>query len=244
MLFFVHEKMAVVDISYLSRFFCGIFQGETKLRNKIIYALVFILVVTLFFGTITKALPENLLEPENPILTEVSELITNVAEKSGANETMEDDLQFGSELDEEEKPEEEEPPKEEPEEQKPDNEETGDDIPEEDKEISEEQPPEKEENSEDVKQDGNGESGEQDEQNPNKGEEGKIPTEGGEDTSDNPGTGEVPGKDEHGLVTDLYDRVILFSELEDDMLHFYAYYSDTSIDADIRVNYKIGRAHV
>ncbi len=39
-------------------------------------------------------------------------------------------------------------------------------------------------------------------------------------------------------MTDLYDRILLFSEVKEDTLKFYAYYSDSDIDAEIKVNYK------
>lgn len=41
-----------------------------------------------------------------------------------------------------------------------------------------------------------------------------------------------------GLVTDLESKIITFSELQNDTLTFYAYYSDATVSANIRVNYK------
>lgn len=43
---------------------------------------------------------------------------------------------------------------------------------------------------------------------------------------------------EAGLITDLQSKMITCSELENDTLFFYAYYSDATVDADVRVNYK------
>ena len=41
-----------------------------------------------------------------------------------------------------------------------------------------------------------------------------------------------------GLVTDLQSKIITCSEIENDILAFYAYYSDATVEANIRVNYK------
>ena len=47
-----------------------------------------------------------------------------------------------------------------------------------------------------------------------------------------------PGDEKTGLVTDLQSKIITFSELQEDTLDFYAYYSDATVEANIRVNYK------
>ncbi|MBO4359603.1 MAG: DUF4430 domain-containing protein [Eubacteriaceae bacterium] len=77
-----------------------------------------------------------------------------------------------------------------------------------------------------------------------------TPSDGGQSGTDEPGTGEDPsgggnsggedpgGSDEDGLVTDLVSRTITFSELVDDTLEFYAYYSDPKVNANIRVTYR------
>ncbi|MBO5303425.1 MAG: hypothetical protein J6A92_05190 [Lachnospiraceae bacterium] len=41
-----------------------------------------------------------------------------------------------------------------------------------------------------------------------------------------------------GIVTDLYDRIIVQSELQEDLFSFYVYYADPTVNANIRVNYK------
>ena len=63
------------------------------------------------------------------------------------------------------------------------------------------------------------------------------PGDGGEE--DGPATpGDSGGTDGAGLVTDLTSRIITFSELEDDTLNFYAYYSDIRVKSDIVVKYR------
>lgn len=82
------------------------------------------------------------------------------------------------------------------------------------------------------------------------GDKTPVPSDGGGGSSDDPGSGDDPsgggdsgdedphGSDEDGLVTDLTSRTITFSELTDDTLYFYAYYSDPLVNANIRVNYR------
>lgn len=81
------------------------------------------------------------------------------------------------------------------------------------------------------------------------GDKTPVPSDGGGSSSEDPGSGDDPsggdsgGEDPHGsgedgLVTDLTSRTITFSELTDDMLFFYAYYSDPTVNANVRVNYR------
>lgn len=53
-----------------------------------------------------------------------------------------------------------------------------------------------------------------------------------------PPGGSGSGDVKHGIVTDLYNHIITTSELTNDTLHFYAYYSDPSVDAKLTVNYR------
>lgn len=61
-----------------------------------------------------------------------------------------------------------------------------------------------------------------------------------EDTSENKKEDEDTKNDnsDAGLVTDLQSKIITCSEIENDTLNFYAYYSDATVNANIRVNYK------
>ena len=73
--------------------------------------------------------------------------------------------------------------------------------------------------------------GTEDSEEPDTQEDSEVP-ESPEDT-------EAQEEDENaGLVTDLESKIITFSELSDDTLNFYAYYSDATVDANIKVNYK------
>ncbi|NLY73197.1 MAG: DUF4430 domain-containing protein [Tissierellia bacterium] len=68
--------------------------------------------------------------------------------------------------------------------------------------------------------------------------ESDNPGQGGEEDLEGPLIGDEPGEDEAGLVTDLFNGIILTSEIDSDILNFYAYYSDPRVDANLRVNYK------
>lgn len=197
--------------------------------------LAFVIVAAAF----TWMLPEHMVEPENPIRTEAEELKVDVRMQDGVSDAQsENELQGEDEQEEQEEADtrqeeiaEEEP--EQPPEQPPEKE----TVVEENKEVSEELPPELGE-SEKTNGEGQGDTGENSENVPGTDESGKLPAEGGDETIDESGTGETPGEDEHGLVTDLYSRIITFSELENDTISFYAYYSDASVDAQIKVNCK------
>lgn len=204
------------------------------MKKKIIRWIASAMVFLLLIGLIAHAFPNQTIEPDNPIKQEAAELKTDIRSTGGGSDSEDDDLsgegegedseeQDDVEKNQEEKlEEEEEETPEDQEEEKPEDQESEND-------------PEDQKPSENK---GDGENGDQDSSNPDKDEKGDQPTEGGDETIEGPGTGEEPGEDEHGLVTDLYDRIILFSEVENDTLNFYAYYSDASVDANIRVNYK------
>lgn len=83
------------------------------------------------------------------------------------------------------------------------------------------------------------------EKNPSSKEEedGTVPEDGGNEDQENPGTGKTPDINEPGLVTDLYSRIISFSQLEEDTLSFYVYFSDPTVNADIKVNYRHKNDH-
>lgn len=78
--------------------------------------------------------------------------------------------------------------------------------------------------------DGNG-AEEEDGEEPDTEEDSEVP--------ETPEATEAQDEDENaGLVTDLESKIITFSELSDNTLNFYAYYSDATVDANIKVNYK------
>lgn len=78
--------------------------------------------------------------------------------------------------------------------------------------------------------DGNG-AEEEDGEEPDTEEDSEVP--------ETPEATEAQDEDENaGLVTDLESKIVTFSELSDNTLNFYAYYSDATVDANIKVNYK------
>ena len=210
---------------------------KKRLTKGAAYLLLLIVFVTSIFG----AIPKELVEPENPLVTKTEELKVDIRTTSGAASTEQSDIELESQTMSEEdskessddhtpeEPEEPETPPEDP------PEEENEDEPSE--EISEELEPEKDE-GEGASEEISGENGETDPNLPGNNESGETPNENGDEIQNTPGTGEEPGEDEHGLVTDLKSGIILFSQLNEDTLRFYAYYSDSSIDANIKVNYK------
>ena len=69
---------------------------------------------------------------------------------------------------------------------------------------------------------------------------GDKPSDSGEKPDqqpDEPGADPNPDEEAH-LVTDLKNGIITFSQLKNDTLKFYAYYSDRSVNANIKVNYR------
>lgn len=64
------------------------------------------------------------------------------------------------------------------------------------------------------------------------------PGENGGTEIEDPGNGDEDNENEPGLVTNLYNRIITVPELEEDRFEFYVYYSDPSVNANIRVNYR------
>ena len=59
-----------------------------------------------------------------------------------------------------------------------------------------------------------------------------------EDNEEEPQEDTTDENSNTGLVTDLQSKIITCSEIENDILAFYAYYSDATVEANIRVNYK------
>ena len=183
--------------------------------------------------------------PENPLITEVASLSADISMQSGASL----DSQASNEVTGIENEEPEDDSQNEPQENNLENniEEPVEETTEEVTEEPTETPKEETEEVSDTQTPEDSDTGENDTENNEAGENGDnssgenssdTPSDAGENTENQPGTGEEPGEDEHGLVTNLSSKIVLFSELENDTLGFYAYYSDRSIDADVKVNFK------
>ena len=199
----------------------------------------FVLVLLMLITSIAMAIPKGVVEPENPLVTKTEELKVDIRTASGASSNEKTEMELESQSMSEEQSTESEQSEETPPEQPPQEPETPPEETDEQEseDISEELEPKQEEGkgaSEEV----SGETEKTDPNLPGNNESGETPNENGDELQDNPGTGEAPDKDEHGLVTDLKSGIILFSQLNNDTLKFYAYYSDRSIDADVKVNYK------
>ena len=200
-----------------------------KMKQKnTIRTVAVLLILVLFAAGISWALPGHHVEPENPLITEVASLSADISMQSGASA----DSQAAEEETGNESSDAENEPQSDSSEATP-NEETIEDTTE---ETSEDLPPEETEDGD--SKEVPGDDGEEGEDPPDDDDSGETPPDNGEDPEDEPGPGEEPDEDEHGLVTDLSNRIILFSELENDTLGFYAYYSDRTVDAGIKVNYK------
>ena len=209
-------------------------------KKKLIRGISFILILTLFLAGIVWAVPNHTVEPDNPLVTKADDLRVDISMQGGASldsESTEEIAGIQADSSESEQENQEDLQEEMPEEETTEEEIKEEQELEETEEISEELPPETEE-GEDISENVQGEEGEKDEELPGDNETGENPSENGDMTEEQPGTGEEPGEDEHGLVTDLSNRIVMFSELENDTLGFYAYYSDKTINADIKVNYK------
>lgn len=195
------------------------------MKNKAAKILIFILTIILLIYIAVEVFPKTTIKPENPIKTETSLLKVGIDTQSGMLSTSENEENNAESGENSDVPEE-------------DQEIPEEESMEEDQEDSEEEPPEE---NEEGSEHGTGSTEKNDqktENHPGENEDGNIPTEGGNENINKPGTGEEPGADEEGLVTDLYNRILLFSELADDTLEFYAYYSDEKVDSNIKVNYK------
>lgn len=192
-------------------------------------------------GSFSWILPNNRIEPENPMVVFADELEIENLGLGASNSSSETNAQEDSEKQQDEEQEEkdeqdQQDQQKEQEEQEKQEEKQEEQIEEQELENIEQndnrqQPGEDSGKAEEGNQikDGNGEAIEGD---------GDIPSDKGDQGTENPGEGDDTGDDDPGLVTDLYNRIIAISELEEDVLHFYAYYSDKKVDANIRVNYK------
>ena len=194
------------------------------------------MIVILFMFGIFHALPEHTVEPDNPLITEVASLSADISMQSGASsDSQATEEVSGTATEDSNEASAEELPEEESAEETLEEETIEEETPEkESEEVSEELSPDETEpgdKTEETEGEINDNSSEED-------ESGETPSDNGENTEDNPGTGDEPGEEEHGLITNLSSRIILFSELENDTLGFYAYYSDRTIDSDLKVNYK------
>ena len=189
-------------------------------RNKI-RGIAFLAAWILLVASVAWILPGERVEPENPLTTEAEPLKTDFQMSDGAGKAdteLPGDGQ-GQQGDNEQQNESQQ-------EQKEDSE-----------EISEDLPPEPDE-GEQAESEQQGDTGENSDKIPGTDQSGTKPTENGDKNNENPGNGEKPGETEAGLITDLYSQVLTFSELKNDTIPFYAYYSEPKVDAQIKVNYR------
>ena len=172
----------------------------------------FVLVLLMLITSIAMAIPKGVVEPENPLVTKTEELKVDIRTASGASSNEKTEMELESQSMSEEQSTESEQSEETPPEQPPQEPETPPEETDEQEseDISEELEPKQEEGkgaSEEV----SGETEKTDPNLPGNNESGETPNENGDELQDNPGTGEAPDKDEHGLVTDLKSGIILFS---------------------------------
>lgn len=199
-------------------------------KNRIRFIAV-LMILVLFVVGISWVLPNNTVEPENPIITEVASLSADISMQSGASS----DSQSTEEVTGTESQDSENEPQSDSAEETPKNE-TVEETTEETEEISKKLPPEEAEEGE--SEEASEEEGDKANDQTEEDASGDTASDTGDEPEEEPGPGEEPGEDEHGLVTDLSSRIILFSELKNDTLGFYAYYSDRTVDAQLKVNYK------
>lgn len=180
-----------------------------------------LLAVILIWGGLFWILSADKVEPNSPIAVKADNLRVELMESGGPSEENDLSSDFDSETEEpqEENEESAQEPEEAPEQQL-DEQQESDEQDDSEKKDDSETSDEKENGNEEV-EDGNQEPGDQ-----------------GNQDIDQPGNGNQDQEDAPGLVTDLYSRIITVSELENNVLHFYAYYSDEEVDAQIKVNYK------
>lgn len=208
---------------------------KRRLKQIIIYLLILIL----FTGSISWILPDQKTEPQNPLVAEASALTADIRNESGAAEELEAEDQAESTQTEESdgQHENQSNAKKEPEQKMTDEEttETPDTQPSDMEDKTKDEENSDLENSEESSDE---EGGEKDSDLSENNGNGEDSSDQGDTTIKEPGTGDAPGEEEHGLVTDLSNRIVKFSELSNDTLNFYAYYSDKTIDANIKVNYR------
>ncbi|MEE1196580.1 MAG: hypothetical protein UHS54_06860 [Lachnospiraceae bacterium] len=194
---------------------------NTLKKKKMIRPLAFLLIFIIFFSSIALGMRKNRVEPDNPLLTEADELKVDISQTGGAQEADQEESGQQSEEEQEEQEKPEETPPEEPPENEPEEADEG--------KTDEAQPPEAETDNRNTGEKGNNSSDEDNSQD--------TPSDGGNENQNDPGPGEG-NENEPGLVTDLYSRIITYSELENNTLNFYVYYSDPTVDANIKVNYR------
>ena len=214
-----------------------------KNKSRIIAS---VLIAVLFVVSLFNGIPEKRVEPENPLITKADVLKTDLKSTAGGKKAETDEQavnsQDGNDDQTDQKQEEASQEKEKNEDSKEEKEEEN---PEEQRENENNNDADQNQTDQEQKDNGNsndetvaGDQGENNSKNPGKNESGQIPDDTGDKKDDRPGSGDQPGEKEEGLITDLYSRIITVSELEQDTIKFYAYYSDADVDANIKVNYK------
>lgn len=212
----------------------------TKYKKQIIRLMGILLTIVMIGGCFSGILKSDRKEPKNPITVRAEELKAEVLDGKAALD-LEEETNEGSdqseESEEDSQSEKKEEEKEEEEEEKDEEEEQEEDPDKEPEEKPEKKPekkpddgaPESDENKKDETPDGDPED-----------TDGETPDDEGETPDDNSDTGDDDGADTGGLVTDLSSKIITFEELKNDMLYFYAYYSDVTVDSNIKVSYRHG----
>ncbi len=224
------------------------------MKKKKIRIIALILMIALVLVGLTQVLPQNKTEPGNPLLTQAEPLKTEQNTGTGGAETQGDAQTAGGEEQDQTQQEQNASDQEDSSQEEQQQEQT--------EQENQNQPEQTQENASqsgtdrsnstqtgnqqnaqtsdgNASQNGNaGQNGTPDSQNPGTDDSGKLPEDNGGQNTDQPGNGENPGETEESLITDLYSRIITTSELSDDTLAFYAYYSDEKVAANIKVNYR------
>ena len=193
-----------------------------------------VLIMALLVFSLVRVLPQKKVEPDNPLITKADILKTEQNTQSGGSsgQTDEQALSGGSQDSDQNDQTKEETAQ--GNEQKDDSSQT--DQTQKSQDTGNEQ--QNQVQADQKTPENQGQTGENNSSNPGTDDNGNIPGDNGDHNTDNPGNGDNPGENEDGLVTDLYSRIITVPELQNDTLNFYAYYSDSSVKADIKVNYR------
>lgn len=206
------------------------------MKKKKIRVLVSIMIVALVLFGVMRVIPQNKVEPHNPLFTQAEPLkVEQNIQTGGTAGQEEEQASEGQKQDpEQEEPKQENVPQEQQDQQQKD-EEQKDDSTKRDSDRGAQTGTENKTSSSDGNQ---GQNGQNNSTNPGTDDTGNLPDDNGGQDTDHPGTGDHPGEKEDALITDLYSRIITVSELSDDTLGFYAYYSDTKVAANVKVNYR------
>lgn len=226
------------------------------MKKKKIRIIALILMVALVLVGLTQVLPQDKAKPENPLLTQAEPLKTEQNTGTGGAKAQGDAQTAGGE--EQDQTQQEENASDQGDSSQEEQQEDSRHQQEQSEQEKEDQGQQNQEQknlqqSDSTSSDGSstgdhqnsqgadgntGQNGNPDSSNPGSDDSGKLPEDNGGQNTDQPGNGDNPGETEESLITDLYSRIITTSELSDDTLDFYVYYSDTRVAANIKVNYR------